>query len=73
MIHLTASDCYDDFADELHAMHRLRFRIFKKRLDWDVRVNSGHEIDSCGALKPHYLLLRGFEGCVRLFSGAVGG
>lgn len=70
MIQLIAPECYDDFADGLHAMHRLRFRVFKERLGWDVQDNGGYEIDSFDALRPHYLLLRGFEGrvegCVRL-------
>lgn len=33
MIQLIASDCDDDFADDLHAMHRLRLRLFKERLE----------------------------------------
>ncbi|WP_245463680.1 MULTISPECIES: acyl-homoserine-lactone synthase [unclassified Mesorhizobium] len=28
-----------------------------------MRTNGGHEIDSFDALKPHYLILRGSEGC----------
>ncbi|TIU85131.1 MAG: conjugal transfer protein TraI, partial [Mesorhizobium sp.] len=37
MIQLISPDCYEDFADDLHAMHRLRYRVFKERLDWEVR------------------------------------
>ncbi|NGO54514.1 acyl-homoserine-lactone synthase [Allomesorhizobium camelthorni] len=70
MIQLIAPDWYGDFADELHEMHRLRYRVFKERLDWDVRTNGGYEIDSFDVLKPHYLILRGcdgrVDGCVRL-------
>jgi N-acyl-L-homoserine lactone synthetase len=69
MIQLIAPDWYDDFVDELHAMHRLRYRVFKERLDWDVRTAGGYEIDSFDALKPHYLILRSadgrVDGCVR--------
>ncbi|NGO52984.1 acyl-homoserine-lactone synthase [Allomesorhizobium camelthorni] len=72
MIQLIAPDCCGDFADELHEMHRLRYRVFKERLDWDVRTNGGCEIDSFDALKPHYLILRGsdgrVDGCLRLLS-----
>ncbi|MBB6414146.1 hypothetical protein [Mesorhizobium sangaii] len=39
MMQLIAPDWYGDFADELHAMHRLRYRVFKERLDWDLRTN----------------------------------
>lgn len=70
MIQLISPDCYEDFADDLHAMHRLRYRVFKERLDWEVRGNGSYEVDSFDSLRPHYLLLRGFEGrvegCVRL-------
>ncbi|WP_353642540.1 acyl-homoserine-lactone synthase [Mesorhizobium sp. WSM2239] len=70
MIQLIAPEWYGDFADHLHAMHRLRHRVFKERLDWDVGTSGGYEIDSFDALRPHYLLLGGtgadVDGCVRL-------
>lgn len=70
MMQLIAPDWYGDFTDELHEMHRLRYRVFKERLGWDVRTRGGFEIDAFDALKPNYLLLRGDEGgvngCVRL-------
>ncbi|MET4492199.1 acyl-homoserine-lactone synthase [Bradyrhizobium sp. LA7.1] len=50
-------------------MHRLRGRVFKERLDWDVSVAGGLEIDQYDTLKPTYLLLverREVVGCVRL-------
>ena len=50
-------------------MHRLRGRVFKERLDWDVSVSNGLEIDQYDAFKPTYLLaLEQSElvGCVRL-------
>ncbi|ABQ39897.1 acyl-homoserine-lactone synthase [Bradyrhizobium sp. BTAi1] len=50
-------------------MHRLRGRVFKERLDWDVSIAGGLEIDQYDALKPTYLLLleqREVVGCVRL-------
>ncbi|WP_201415343.1 acyl-homoserine-lactone synthase [Mesorhizobium sp. J8] len=68
MLLLIAPERYDDFADDLHAMHRLRHRVFRERLDWDVRTTGGYETDRFDALKPHYLVLRGdgIDGCVRL-------
>lgn len=66
-IQLIAPDWCGGFADELHEMHRLRYRVFKERLDWDVQTNCGYESDD--VLKPHYLIWRGSEGldgCVRL-------
>ncbi len=70
MIELIAPGWYGAFADELHEMHRLRYRIFKERLDWNVRTTGGFEIGSFDSLKPHYLVLRDSAGrvggCVRL-------
>lgn len=70
MIQLVAPDLHSTFADELREMHRLRYRVFKSRLGWDVRTEEGLETDAFDDLKPHYLLLRGpnggVEGCVRL-------
>ncbi|CAN7253513.1 acyl-homoserine-lactone synthase [Mesorhizobium caraganae] len=62
MIELIAPGWYGAFADELHEMHRLRYRIFKERLD--VRTTGGFEIDSFDSLKPHYLVLRDAGGRV---------
>ena len=52
-------------------MHRLRGRVFKERLDWDVSVSKGLEIDQYDTFKPTYLLAleqRDVVGCVRLLS-----
>ncbi|PBB14297.1 conjugal transfer protein TraI [Mesorhizobium loti] len=50
--------------DELHELHRLRLRVLKERLGWKVCTTGGFEIDSFEAVKPHYLVLRGFAGPV---------
>jgi acyl homoserine lactone synthase len=70
MIQLITPDCYGEFTDALSDMHRLRYRVFKERLGWDVETAGGMEIDEYDALRPVYLLLRGVDermlGCVRL-------
>ncbi|MER9927188.1 acyl-homoserine-lactone synthase [Mesorhizobium sp. M0048] len=70
MMQLITPDCYAEFSDELEQMHRLRYRVFRDRLDWDVSFSGGYEVDPFDALRPHYLLLRGLtgriDGCVRL-------
>jgi acyl homoserine lactone synthase len=70
MMQLITQDCYGAFADELCEMHRLRYRVFKERLEWDVQVSGDMEIDEFDALHPAYLLQRGaggqIQGCVRL-------
>jgi acyl homoserine lactone synthase len=50
-------------------MHRLRGRVFKDRLGWDVSVSDGLEIDQYDTFKPTYLLAleqNVVVGCVRL-------
>jgi len=70
MIHLITPDRYGEFAQELAEMYRLRYRVFKERLDWDVQVSGGMEMDEFDALHPAYLLQRRgdgrIQGCVRL-------
>lgn len=55
---------------ELEAMHRLRYRVFKERLGWQVQTASGMEADEFDLCNPHYLLQANLEGdvtgCVRL-------
>lgn len=70
MIQLIGPDYYDDFAHDLSQIHRLRYRVFKQRLNWDVHVSEDMEIDEFDALRPVHLLYRSpdgrIEGCVRL-------
>lgn len=66
---ITAAD-YASHADDIAEMHRLRFRVFKQRLDWDVSAAGEMERDQYDELSPIYLLQRGdkgeLAGCVRL-------
>ncbi|MBI2741040.1 MAG: GNAT family N-acetyltransferase [Rhodospirillales bacterium] len=70
MMQLISQDHYGEFMEELADMHRLRYRVFKQRLAWDVEVSGDLEIDQFDALHPVYLLQRGRDGrvrgCVRL-------
>src|SRR3546814_6905774 len=71
MILLVTPDRYGQYSDELAQMYRLRYRVFKKRLGWDVESSGGVEIDVFDALHPVYLLQRAddsgrIQGCVRL-------
>ncbi|NPU25707.1 acyl-homoserine-lactone synthase [Bradyrhizobium denitrificans] len=50
-------------------MHRLRRRVFRDRLEWEVSVSDGLEVDQYDALSPTYLLgidRQDVVGCVRL-------
>jgi acyl homoserine lactone synthase len=50
-------------------MHRLRRRVFQDRLEWEVSVSDGLEVDQYDALSPTYLLgidRQDVVGCVRL-------
>ena len=70
MMQLITADYYSDFIDAVAEMHRLRYRVFKERLDWDVQFSGDMEIDEFDALHPAYLIQRArdnrVQGCVRL-------
>jgi acyl homoserine lactone synthase len=70
MLYVVDADSYGTFVHELAEMHRLRCRVFKHRLDWDVAVSGDMEIDDYDALRPVYLLRgdgdRRIDGCIRL-------
>jgi acyl homoserine lactone synthase len=74
MIQLITQRCYGEFAEALIAMHQLRYRVFKERLDWDVHTSGGMEVDSFDALHPAYLVQLAtdgrVQGCVRLVPSA---
>lgn len=67
---LITSNYYGEFIHELAEMHRLRHRVFKQRLDWDVQVSGDVELDEFDVLRPVHLLHRStdgrIQGCVRL-------
>lgn len=70
MLQLINPDRYGEFIDDLAEMHRLRYRIFKERLGWDVQVSGDMEVDEFDACRPVYLLQKDddgrVQGCVRL-------
>lgn len=69
MIELIAPHHHTEFSEILDDMYRLRARVFRERLAWDVSVNDGLELDRFDALSPSYLLSRvdgRVQGCVRL-------
>jgi N-acyl-L-homoserine lactone synthetase len=70
MMQLITADYFGSFIGEIAEMHRLRYRVFRERLDWDVQVSGDMEIDAFDALQPCYLLQRAgdgrIQGCVRL-------
>lgn len=70
MLQLITPDRYEEFADDLTEMHRMRCRVFRDRMNWDVQVSGELEIDQYDALHPTYLLQRSRDaavtGCVRL-------
>src|ERR1044072_154893 len=70
MLQLITPSNYGAFTGDLVEMHRLRYRVFKLRLDWDVKVEGDLERDHFDDLHPVYLLQRGHDGrvsgCARL-------
>ena len=68
MIQLITASSYGEFSDTLVAMHRLRHRVFKLRMAWEVQTSGDMEIDDFDALHPDYLIQVGENGQVQ---GAV--
>ncbi|MES5488016.1 acyl-homoserine-lactone synthase [Bradyrhizobium sp. INPA03-11B] len=70
MMQIITSEFYGAFSEELSEMHRLRYRVFKERLRWEVQTSGEMEIDEFDALRPVYLIQRAsdyrVQGCVRL-------
>lgn len=54
---------------ELWEMHRLRAKVFKDRMGWEVPIMSGMEIDGFDAIEPYYMMIsepgKGLRGCWR--------
>lgn len=65
-----APESYKDSADLLDRMHRLRARVFRDRLNWDVNVANGREADGFDDCQPTYILTVTDQcavvGCARL-------
>ena len=61
---------YRGAADLIDSMHKLRARIFRGRLEWDVDVRQGREVDEFDSCRPTYILAvtasRQVVGCARL-------
>lgn len=56
---------------DLWAMHKLRAKVFRERMGWEVPVISGMEIDGYDAIDPYYMMMRDeaggiLRGCWRL-------
>ena len=54
---------------DLEKMFRLRFRMFRERLGWDVDCDDGQEHDGFDALDPLYVLAKegtSVVGCWRM-------
>ncbi|MFT4120866.1 acyl-homoserine-lactone synthase [Bradyrhizobium sp.] len=55
MIQLIAPPAYGDFSGTLVEMYRMRHRVFKLRMAWDVQTSGDMEVDHFDALHPVYL------------------
>ncbi|MFB9267623.1 acyl-homoserine-lactone synthase [Bradyrhizobium erythrophlei] len=65
MIQLITESFYGPFSCMLASMYKLRYRVFKQRLDWRVRTSGDMEIDDFDALHPAYLVQTSVEGHVQ--------
>ncbi|PIT06055.1 conjugal transfer protein TraI [Bradyrhizobium nitroreducens] len=65
MIQLITPSSYGEFSSTLVEMHRLRHRVFKLRMAWDVQVSGDMEVDEFDALHPAYLAQLSDDGRVQ--------
>lgn len=49
-------------SEDLWAMHKLRARVFKGRMGWEIPILSGMEIDGYDAIEPIYMLIKSDAG-----------
>ncbi len=49
-------------SEDLWAMHKLRARVFKGRMGWEIPILSGMEIDGYDAIEPTYMLIKSNAG-----------
>ena len=57
MIRIITADQYDACRPLLRQMFRLRYRVFKERLGWDVQTIGDEERDEFDLLDPVYILV----------------
>lgn len=70
-LHIRIAARRDFKSRDLWEMHKLRAKVFKDRLGWEVPIMSGMEIDGYDALEPLYMMIRepgggSLRGCWRL-------
>lgn len=70
-LHIRIAPRRDFKSRDLWEMHKLRAKVFKDRLGWEVPILSGMEIDGYDALDPMYMMIREpgggtLRGCWRL-------
>jgi acyl homoserine lactone synthase len=70
-LHIRIAPRRDFSSRHLWEMHKLRAKVFKDRLGWEVPILSGMEIDGYDALDPLYMMIREpvggvLRGCWRL-------
>jgi acyl homoserine lactone synthase len=70
-MHIQIAARKDFNSPDLWEMHKLRAKVFKDRLGWEVPVLAGMEIDGYDALDPYYMMIREpdrgvLRGCWRL-------
>lgn len=70
MMLMISPDRRHEFEAQLEEMHKLRYRVFKRRLDWNVEGCDGKEIDDFDKAGPVYLIQRSddghIQGCIRM-------
>ncbi len=70
MLNIQVATRREFHSEDLWAMHKLRAKVFKGRMGWEVPIMSGMEIDGYDAIDPFYMLIKesdgGLRGCWRM-------
>jgi acyl homoserine lactone synthase len=64
-LHIQIAERREFKNQELWDMHKLRAKVFKERMGWDVPIMSGMEIDGYDAIDPFYMMIYESGGILR--------
>ncbi len=65
MIHIVTTENTGAYAEQIMQMHRLRYKVFAERLNWEVQTSGDMEFDVYDAMSPTYVLSIDNKGSVR--------
>lgn len=64
-LHIQIAARHEFQSQDLWDMHKMRAKVFKDRMGWDVPIMSGMEIDGYDAIEPFYMMMKESNGILR--------